>query len=345
MALPLLAGIGKIISGIAVGTAKGLTVAAKATAKGAAVTAKATARGASAAAKGAARAARSAGKASGKIFRSTKKMVKRGKKIKKIKKSLSKTNKKDKKSTRMTSEKIRKKLLDRQKQLKKINSNNNKLEKDELQAEKQKESRKKLKSNLKSIGSKISSPIKNIVGGIGEAIPLLIAGIVVNSIQGIIKSIKEFYEKNLKPKIEFFQKKLTQLNNFISNFDSDRDKINKVRGKLDKERNDLKTVISDNKIKENLDELSRVTGGEKYKKLSKENQDQIFKENIIKVSKNREPDISDMNIKRNNSFDENFKPISFSSDVNLDLSKMFDEDIFDENQNQILIINRPYQVV
>lgn len=341
MALPVLAGIGKIISGIAVGTAKGLTVAAKATAKGASVTAKATAKGASATAKGAARVARSAGK----TFRSAKKMVKRGKKIKKIKKSLSKTNEKEKKSTKMTSEKIRKKLIDRKKQLKKINSDNNRLEREELEREKKNKSVKGLKSSLKSFGSKIPSPIKNVVGGIGEAIPLLIAGIVVNSIEGIIKSIKDFYEKNLKPKIEFFQKKLTQLNNFILNFDSDRDKINKARGKLDKELDEVKSTISDNKIQENLDELGEVTGGEKYKKLNKENQDKIFKENIIKISKNRDPDISGMNIQKNDSFDENFKPISFSSNVNLDLSNMFDEDIFnDEDLNQIFIINRPYQV-
>ena len=155
-------------------------------------------------------------------------------KPKEAKKSTPKTSGGSVKSVKIAAESIKSSLLNQDKLLKTLKSDNAKIEKQELERQKREQAVKKIKSGLKSIGSKLTSPIKSVTRGIGTAIPLLIAGILVNSLEGIISGIKNYYEKNLKPKVEFVQKKFDQLSNFLANFDSDRERIIKNRQKIDK---------------------------------------------------------------------------------------------------------------
>ena len=109
MALPLLA-LGKIVSGVVAGTAKGLAVAAKATAKGAAVTAKVAGKAVSATGKGLGKAAAVTARGFGKVSSSA------GKGLRKVGKSMSNIGKGKSKSTkithiRKTAKKLKKVLL------------------------------------------------------------------------------------------------------------------------------------------------------------------------------------------------------------------------------------------
>ena len=156
-------------------------------------------------------------------------------KPKEAKKSTPKTSGGSVKSVKMTAESIKSSLLNQDKLLKTLKSNNAKFEKQELERQKQAQAVSGIKSGLKSIGSKLTSPIKGVTRGIGTAIPLLIAGILVNSLEGIISGIRNYYEKNLKPKVEFVQKKFDQLSNFLANFSGDKERVTRNREKVDKQ--------------------------------------------------------------------------------------------------------------
>ena len=122
----------------------------------------------------------------------------------------------------MTAESIKSSLLNQDKSPKTLKSDNAKIEKQELERQKREQAVKKIKSGLKSIGSKLASPIKSVTRGIGTAIPLLIAGILVNSLGGIISGVRNYYEKNMKPKVDFVNKKVDQFNNFVSGFSDEK---------------------------------------------------------------------------------------------------------------------------
>ena len=124
-------------------------------------------------------------------------------KPKEAKESTPKTSGGSVKSVKIAAESIKSSLLNQDKLLKTLKSDNAKIEKQELQRQKREEAAKKIKSGLKSIGSRLTSPIKGVTRGIGTAIPLLIAGILVNSLEGIISGIRNYYEKNLTNSIIF----------------------------------------------------------------------------------------------------------------------------------------------
>ena len=258
-------------------------------------------------------------------------------KPKEAKKSTPKTSGGSVKSVKMTAESIKSSLLNQDKLLKTLKSNNAKFEKQELERQKQARAVSGLKSGLKSIGSKLTSPIKGVTRGIGTAIPLLIAGILVNSLEGIISGIRNYYEKNLKPKVEFVQKKFDQLSNFLANFSGDRDKVTRNREKVDKQLDDLKKVIDESEIEDGVKKIEELTKGKNYKKMSKENQDKLFIKSMKEVAPDY--DLSGLNVSKNE-----ISSLPFDTNINMDTSNMYDEDLIDEDSSQIFIVNRPYVV-
>ncbi len=256
-------------------------------------------------------------------------------KPKEAQKSTPKTSGGSVKSVKITAESIKSSLLNQDKLLKTLKSDNAKLEKEELERQKREQAVKKIKSGLKSIGSKLTSPIKSVTRGIGTAIPLLIAGILLNSLAGIISGIKKYYEKNLKPKVEFVQKKFDQLNNFLANFDSDKERMTRNREKIDKQLEDLKKVIDESELEEGVKKIEELTKEKNYKKMSKKNQDKLFIKNMKEVA-------PDYDFSDSNSGNNKVSSLPFDATINTDMSNMYDEDLMDENSNQIFIINRPY---
>ena len=258
-------------------------------------------------------------------------------KPKEAKKSTSKTSGGSVKSVKMTAESIKSSLLNQDKLLKTLKSDNAKLEREELERQKREQAVKKIKSGFKSIGSKLTSPIKSVTRGIGTAIPLLIAGILVNSLEGIISGIRNYYEKNLKPKVEFVQKKFDQLGNFLANFSGDKDKVTRNREKVDKQLDDLKKVIDESELEEGVKKIEELTKEKNYKKMSKENQDKLFIKSMKEVAPDY--DLSGLNVTKNE-----ISSLPFNTNINTDMSNMYDEDLIDENPTQIFIVNRPYVV-
>ena len=258
-------------------------------------------------------------------------------KPKEPKKSTPKTSGGSVKSVKMSADRIKSILNSQTKTVNKLKLENSKFEKQELRRQKQEQAAQKIKSGFKSIGSKLTSPIKGVTRGIGTAIPLLIAGILVNSLEGIISGIRNYYEKNLKPKVEFVQKKFDQLGNFLSNFSGDKDKVTRNREKVDKQLDDLKKVIDESELEEGVKKIEELTKGKNYKKMSKEIQDKLFIKSMKEVAPDY--DLSGLNVTKNE-----ISSLPFNTNINTDMSNMYDEDLIDENPTQIFIVNRPYVV-
>ena len=252
-------------------------------------------------------------------------------------KSTPKTSGGNVKSVKMSADRIKSILTAQTKMVNKLKSENSKFEKQELEREKSKKAVSNLKSGLKSIGSKLTSPIKGVTRGIGTAIPLLIAGILVNSLEGIISGIRNYYEKNLKPKVEFVQKKFDQLSNFLANFNSDKERVTRNRKKVDKQLDDIKKVIDESELEEGVKKIEELTKGKNYKKMSKENQDKLFIKSMKEVAPDY--DLSGLNVSKNE-----ISSLPFDTNINMDTSNMYDEDLIDEDSSQIFIVNRPYVV-
>ena len=258
-------------------------------------------------------------------------------KPKESKKSTPKTSGGSVKSVKMSADRIKSILNSQTKTLNKLKLENSKFEKQELRRQKQEQAAQKIKSGFKSIGSRLTSPIKGVTRGIGTAIPLLIAGILVNSLEGIISGIRNYYEKNLKPKVEFVQKKFDQLGNFLANFSGDKDKVTRNREKVDKQLDDLKKVIDESELEEGVKKIEELTKEKNYKKMSKENQDKLFIKSMKEVAPDY--DLSGLNVTKNE-----ISSLPFNTNINTDMSNMYDEDLIDENLTQIFIVNRPYVV-
>tara|TARA_B100000424_G_scaffold265094_1_gene254266 strand:+ start:629 stop:1585 length:957 start_codon:yes stop_codon:yes gene_type:complete len=253
-------------------------------------------------------------------------------KPKEAKKSTPKTSGGSVKSVKMTAENIKSSLLNQDKLLKTLKSNNAKFEKQELERQKQAQAVSGIKSGLKSIGSKLTSPIKGVTRGIGTAIPLLIAGILVNSLEGIISGIRNYYEKNLKPKVEFVQKKFDQLSNFLSNFSGDKERVTRNREKVDKQVENLKKVIDENEIEDGVKKLEGVLNKGKFNNLSEEEKDKFVLEKLQTIN----PEIQSLT--KDNS--DLISSLPFNTNINTDTSNMYDENLLNENSSEIVIVNR-----
>ena len=198
MALPILPVLAKIASSIVAGTAKGLAVAAKATAKGAATTAKVAGKAAIATSKGLGKAGAATARGFGKVTSSS------GKGLRKVGKSMSNIGKGKSKSTkitriRKTTKKIKKSIIEYNKKSKKLRLNKERMRRNMLERQKQRSKEKKLESKkgpfqnaLKSVTGAPMSFMDKLLGFGG----LLLTGILVNSLDDIIKKFKDFKENN-----------------------------------------------------------------------------------------------------------------------------------------------------
>ena len=194
-------------------------------------------------------------------------------KPKEVQKSTSTTGGGTVKSVKMTAENIKSSLLNQDKLLKPLKSDNAKLEKQELQRQKREQAVQKIKSGLKSVGSKITAPLKGVTGGIGKAIPLLLIGILVNSIEGIIKGVRTYYDKNIKPKVEFVNEKVKEFNDFVSSFSGETEQLEKQKSDVDKKVEELKSVTEDNTVQRDIDKIENALDKGKFNKLSQKEKD------------------------------------------------------------------------
>ena len=257
-------------------------------------------------------------------------------KPKEAKKSTPKTSGGSVKSVKMTAESIKSSLLNQDKLLKTLKSDNAKIEKQELERQKREQAVKKIKSGLKSIGSKLASPIKSVTRGIGTAIPLLIAGILVNSLGGIISGVRNYYDENIKPKVDFVNKKVEQFNNFIANFGSQKNKLDNQRKQIDDEVDKLKSNMSESEINSNVKKINDTLDKGKFSKLSDKEKDEF----ILKKSRIINPEIKSLS----KDTSDMISSLPFDTNINMDTSNMYDEDLIDEDSSQIFIVNRPYVV-
>ena len=257
-------------------------------------------------------------------------------KPKEAKKSTPKTSGGSVKSVKMTAESIKSSLLNQDKLLKTLKSDNAKIEKQELERQKREQAVKKIKSGLKSIGSKLASPIKSVTRGIGTAIPLLIAGILVNSLGGIISGVRNYYDENIKPKVDFVNKKVEQFNNFIANFGSQKNKLDNQRKQIDDEVDKLKSTMSESEINSNVKKINDTLDKGKFSKLSDKEKDEF----ILKKSRIINPEIKSLS----KDTSDMISSLPFDTNINMDTSNMYDEDLIDEDSSQIFIVNRPYVV-
>ena len=257
-------------------------------------------------------------------------------KPKEAKKSTPKTSGGNVKSVKMSADRIKSILTAQTKMVNKLKSENSKFEKQELEREKSKKSVSNLKSGLKSIGSKLTSPIKGVTRGIGTAIPLLIAGILVNSIEGIVSGVRNYYDENIKPKVDFVNKKVEQFNNFIANFGSQKNKLDNQRKQIDGEVDKLKSTMSESEINSNVKKINDALDKGKFSKLSDKEKDEF----VLKKSKLINPEIKSLS----KDTSDMISSLPFDTNINMDTSNMYDEDLIDEDSSQIFIVNRPYVV-
>ena len=213
---------------------------------------------------------------------------------------------------------------------------NSKFEKQELRRQKQEQAAQKIKSGFKSIGSRLTSPIKGVTRGIGTAIPLLIAGILVNSLGGIISGVRNYYDENIKPKVDFVNKKVEQFNNFIANFGSQKNKLDNQRKQIDDEVDKLKSTMSESEINSNVKKINDTLDKGKFSKLSDKEKDEF----ILKKSRIINPEIKSLS----KDTSDMISSLPFDTNINMDTSNMYDEDLIDEDSSQIFIVNRPYVV-
>ena len=257
-------------------------------------------------------------------------------KPKEAKKSTPKTSGGSVKSVKMTAESIKSSLLNQDKLLKTLKSDNAKIEKQELERQKREQAVKKIKSGLKSIGSKLTSPIKSVTRGIGTAIPLLIAGILVNSLEGIISGVRNYYDENIKPKVEFVNKKVEEFNNFVSGFSDETEQVEKEKNKVNKKIEELKSASEDTSIQKNTSKIQDALNKGKFSKLSDKEKDEF----ILKKSRIINPEIKSLS----KDTSDMISSLPFDTNINMDTSNMYDEDLIDEDSSKIFIVNRPYVV-
>ena len=251
-------------------------------------------------------------------------------KPKEIQKSTPKTSGGSVKSVKITAENIKSSLLNQDKLLKTLKSDNAKLEKQELERQKREQAVQKIKSGLKSVGSTITAPLKGITGGIGKAIPLLLIGILVNSIGGIIKGVREYYDENIKPKVEFVNKKVKQFNDFISGFDGETERVEKEKTEVNEKIEKLKSDTEDDTIQENIDKIKNTQKSDRFKGLSKEEiQDKIEKETKLIQSGKTLTDDSKKDSELISSF-------NFSKSLT-DMSFLNDSNFFDESMSKEIV--------
>ena len=246
-------------------------------------------------------------------------------KPKEIQKSTPKTSGGSVKSVKITAENIKSSLLNQDKLLKTLKSDNAKLEKQELERQKREKAVQKIKSGLKSIGSTITAPLKGITGGIGKAIPLLLIGILVNSIGGIIKGVREYYDENIKPKVEFVNKKVKQFNDFVSGFSGETEQIEKEKTEVNEKIEKLKSATEDTSIQENISKIQNALDQGNFSKLDQKEKDEF----VLNRAKILNPNIKELDD----------KTISFKKvDKKIANSQLYDSNFFNDKKSSKEIV-------
>ncbi len=222
MAFPLLA-LGKIVSGVVTGTAKGLAVAGKATVKGSKVVGRAAGKAARAGGELAIDTASAAKKGFIKGVRATTKgLQKAASATKKSMSNFSKRMSKRKTSggiekLKKNSEKIRNNINRDIKKLKKQRLDRERIQRNVLERKEIRNMEKNINSPKTPTGKKVQSVLKSpmiIIDKIFGLGGILLTGIIVNSIEAIIKKWKEFKE-NTKPIFDFLGKIINGIGNFL----------------------------------------------------------------------------------------------------------------------------------
>ena len=251
-------------------------------------------------------------------------------KPKEAQKSTPKTSGGSVKSVKMTAESIKSSLLNQDKLLKTLKSDNAKLEREELERQKREQAVNKIKSGLKSVGSKITAPFKKITGGVGKAVPLLLIGILVNSIQGIISGVRNFYNENIKPKVEFVNKKVKDFNDFLTGTESELTEIEGEKDKVNKEIKELKSITDGDEIEKNINKIKKVLNSNN--KISGETEEEIIKNtrNQIKLV---DPKMFNT---PNEELVQNVSTINFDKSLG-DTSFLYDSDFFDDNLQSYIV--------
>ena len=246
-------------------------------------------------------------------------------KPKEIQKSTPKTSGGSVKSVKITAENIKSSLLNQDKLLKTLKSDNAKLEKQELERQKREKAVQKIKSGLKSVGSTITAPLKGITGGIGKAIPLLLIGILVNSIGGIIKGVREYYDENIKPKVEFVNKKVKQFNDFVSGFSGETEQIEKEKTEVNEKIEKLKSATEDTSIQENISKIQNALDQGNFSKLDQKEKDEF----VLNRAKILNPNIKELDD----------KTISFKKvDKKIANSQLYDSNFFNDKKSSKEIV-------
>jgi len=246
-------------------------------------------------------------------------------KPKEIQKSTPKTSGGSVKLVKITAENIKSSLLNQDKLLKTLKSDNAKIEKQELERQKREQAVQKIKSGLKSVGSTITAPLKGITGGIGKAIPLLLIGILVNSIGGIIKGVREYYDENIKPKVEFVNKKVKQFNDFVSGFSGETEQIEKEKTEVNEKIEKLKSATEDTSIQENISKIQNALDQGNFSKLDQKEKDEF----VLNRAKILNPNIKELDD----------KTISFKKvDKKIANSQLYDSNFFNDKKSSKEIV-------
>ena len=222
MAVPLLA-LGKIVSSVVSATAKGLTVAGKATVKGSKVVGRAAGKAAraggelaidtaSAAKKGFIKGVKATTKGLQKAASSTRKSMSNFGKLMSKRKTSGGIEK-----LKKNSEKIRNNINRDIKKLKKQRLDRERIQRNVLERKEIRNMEKNINSPKTPTGKKVQSVLKspmNIIDKIFGLGGILLTGIIVNSIDAIIKKWKEFKE-NTKPIFDFLGKIINGIGDFL----------------------------------------------------------------------------------------------------------------------------------
>ena len=223
MALPLLA-LGKIVSGVVAGTAKGLTVAGKATAKGSKVVGRAAGKAAYAGGELVYDVASAAKQELIKGIKATPNALKKAaSSTRKIMSNFGKRMSKRKTSggiekLKRNSEKIRNKLNRDVKKLKKQRLDRDRIQRNVLERGEVRKMEKNIESTKTPTGKKVQSVLKsplNIIDKLFGLGGILLTGIIVNSIEAIINKWKEFKENN-KGIFDFLGKIINGVADFLA---------------------------------------------------------------------------------------------------------------------------------
>jgi hypothetical protein len=237
MALPLLA-LGKIVSSVVSATAKGLTVAGKATAKGSKVVGRAAGKAAyaggelvydvaSAAKQGLIKGVKATPNALKKAASATRKSMSNfGKRMSKRKTSggIEKLKR--------NSEKIRNNINRDIKKLKKQRLDRERIQRNVLERGEVRKMEKNIESAKTPTGKKVNSILKSPMSifdkifGLGG---ILLAGIVVNAIDAIVKKWEEF-KKNNKPMFDFIGNIIKGVGDFLGGIEISMDKMDTDKG-------------------------------------------------------------------------------------------------------------------